>query len=327
MAQTLRRRLIDWGLAALFLLIPALVLRASLRRPSELGAVDQAVLRVSAPLQSGVAWMVRRIGSVWHGYVALVGVEDENRELRAENERLRRELSTMTRKAFDLEALEELALLRKQIPADTIGARVVATALSPAFRVVRLRIDRGEGEVEPGMPVITSEGLAGKILTVYGRHADVLLLTDTRMGVPIVVKRTGGLGQLHGVGASDRYACKIDWLDRGSSPDDVVNAQGRRRDLHLGLALARRQRLPGRHPGRARRQGLDQGLLGVPGGRGDAGGVVLAAAHGAGAAGAAAAAGPDRGQGQAQRAGVRRAAAVTPRRHAATPRRRDAATP
>jgi|JI10StandDraft_1071094.scaffolds.fasta_scaffold236488_2 rod shape-determining protein MreC len=225
MAQTLRRRLIDWGLAAVFLLVPALVLRASLRRPSELSAVDQAVLRVSAPLQSGVAWMTRRVASVWNGYVALVGVEDENLELRAENERLRRELSTMTRKAFDLAALEELALLRKQTPADTIGARVVATALSPAFRVVRLRIDRGDGEVEPGMPVLTSEGLVGKILTVYGRHADVLLLTDTRMSVPIVVKRTGGVGQLHGVGATDRYACKIDWLDRGSTPDDALTLQ------------------------------------------------------------------------------------------------------
>jgi rod shape-determining protein MreC len=219
MAQTLRRRLIDWGLAVVFLLAPALVLRASLRRPSELGAVDHAVLRVSAPLQAGVAWVVRRVASVWNGYVALTDVEDENRELRAENERLRRELSAMTRRAFDLESLEELALLRKQTPADTIGARVVATALSPAFRVVRLRIDRGDGEVEAGMPVITSQGLVGKILTVYGRHADVLLLTDTRMSVAIMVKRTGGLGQLHGVGASDRYACKIDWLERGSSPD------------------------------------------------------------------------------------------------------------
>jgi rod shape-determining protein MreC len=174
MAQTLRRRLIDWGLAVVFLLAPALVLRASLRRPSELGAVDHAVLRVSAPLQAGVAWVVRRVASVWNGYVALTDVEDENRELRAENERLRRELSAMTRRAFDLESLEEL---------------------------------------------ITSQGLVGKILTVYGRHADVLLLTDTRMSVAIMVKRTGGLGQLHGVGASDRYACKIDWLERGSSPD------------------------------------------------------------------------------------------------------------
>jgi hypothetical protein len=55
MAMTLRRRLIDWGLAAVFLVLPALVLRASLRKPDELTAVDEAVLRVSAPLQAGVS--------------------------------------------------------------------------------------------------------------------------------------------------------------------------------------------------------------------------------------------------------------------------------
>ena len=227
MAQTLRRRLIDWALAAVFLLVPALVLRASLRRPSELGAVDHAVLRVSAPLQSGVAWVVRRVASVWNGYVALTDVEDENRELRAENERLRRELSAMTRRAFDLESLEELALLRKQTPADTIGARVVATALSPAFRVVRLRIDRGEGEVVTGMPVITSQGLVGKILTVYGRHADVLLTTDPGFSVEVVVKRTGGVGMLKGTGSPDRYACRIEWLDKPTDPTaDITVKEG-----------------------------------------------------------------------------------------------------
>ncbi|KAB2896005.1 MAG: hypothetical protein F9K40_15315, partial [Kofleriaceae bacterium] len=65
--MTLRRRLLDWGLAALFLILPALVLRASLRSPNETTALDQAVLRVSAPLQAGVSWIVEKLGSVWNG--------------------------------------------------------------------------------------------------------------------------------------------------------------------------------------------------------------------------------------------------------------------
>ena len=147
--MTLRRRLLDWGLAGLFLFLPALVLRASLRSPNETGAVDQAVLRVSAPLQAGMSWIVERLGGVWNGYIALVDIEDENRELRAENERLRKDLAVMARKAFDVEALEEVAMLKRATPADTIGARVIAASLSPAFRVVRLRIDRGAAEVDP----------------------------------------------------------------------------------------------------------------------------------------------------------------------------------
>ncbi len=227
MAMTLRRRAIDWGLAVVFLVLPALVLRASLRKPDELSAIDQAVLRVSAPLQAGVSWMVEKLGNVWGGYIALVDVEEENRELRADNERLRRELAVMARKAFDVEALEDVATLRRDVPADTLGAKVIAASLSPSFRVVRLRIDRGDGEVEPGMPVITSAGLAGRVQKVYGRHADVLLTTDPDFSVEVVVKRTGGLGMLQGTGSPDRYACKIEWLEKPTDPTaDITVKEG-----------------------------------------------------------------------------------------------------
>src|SRR6188508_2324666 len=100
--MTLRRRAIDWGLAALLLLIPALILRSSLKAPEKVSKLDEAILRVSAPLQAGVSWVVEGIGSGWSRYVALVDVEEENRELRAENERLRRDLAAMTRRAVDV---------------------------------------------------------------------------------------------------------------------------------------------------------------------------------------------------------------------------------
>ena len=223
--MTLRRRLVDWSLAALFLLIPALVLRSSLRHPDELGAVDQAVLRVSAPLQAATSWLVDRLGSLWGRYLALVDVEDENEELRDENERLRRELATMARKAFDVEALEDVAQVRRQTSADTIGARVIAASLSSSFRVVRLRLDRGADEVQVGMPVITSEGLVGRIAATYGRHADVLLVTDPKSSVEVMVKRTGRLGNVEGLGRRDRYACAIEWVERTSDPGAEVSVR------------------------------------------------------------------------------------------------------
>ncbi|HVV83562.1 MAG TPA: rod shape-determining protein MreC [Kofleriaceae bacterium] len=205
----------DWALAGLFILIPALVLRASLRRPEELGTVDKAVLRVSAPLQSGVSWIFDRLGSLWDRYVALVGTEQENEELRAENEKVRGELAAAERKAFDVEDLEDAAQLRRQTPADTIGARVIATSLTSAYRVVRLQLDRGKEEVSVGMPVITSKGLVGRIQAAYGRHSNVLLLTDPQSSVEVVVKRTGQQGNVKG--ATDRYGCTIE-VERPSDP-------------------------------------------------------------------------------------------------------------
>lgn len=230
----LRRRVVDWGLAALLLVVPLLVLRSSLRAPEKVSTLDAAVLRVSAPLQAGVSWVVDGVGSLWSRYVWLVDVEDENRELRDDNERLRKELAAMTRRAVDAEALEDMVELKKRTPADTLGARVIAASMSPYYRVVRIRIDRGAPEVAIGMPVITSAGLVGRVEKIYGGHADVMLTTDAQSAVAVVIRRSGARGVLSGTGQPDRYVCKLEWLERSSDPDaeapvevgDIVETSG-----------------------------------------------------------------------------------------------------
>jgi len=212
-----RRRMVDWSLAGLLLLLPALILRSSLKT-GELSRFDEAVLRVSSPLESAVSWVVEGVGGAWSHYVALVDVEKENRELRAENDKLRKELAQMSRRAFDAEALEQLVELKKRTPADTLGARVIAASTSPFFRVVRIRIDRGDHEVAQDMPVVSADGLVGRIKHVYGGHADVVLLSDAESAVDVVIPATGGRGVLKGLGRDDSYACKIAWLERSGDP-------------------------------------------------------------------------------------------------------------
>src|SRR3954465_14693093 len=185
--MTLRRRLVDWSLTGVLILVPALVLRASLSRGTP-SALDQALLRITAPLETGVSWVVEGIGGTWSRYVALVDVEAENRELREDNERLRKNLAGMTRKAYDVAALEDLAVVKKRTPADTLGARVIGAPLSPQFRVLRLKIDRGEREVAPDMPVITSEGPVGRVEKVYGDYADVVLISDPSSRIDVVLR-------------------------------------------------------------------------------------------------------------------------------------------
>ena len=81
--MTLRRRLVDWALTGVLILVPALVLRASLSRGTP-SLLDEALLRITAPLETSVSWLVEGIGGTWSRYVALVDVEAENRELREE---------------------------------------------------------------------------------------------------------------------------------------------------------------------------------------------------------------------------------------------------
>jgi rod shape-determining protein MreC len=218
---TLKRRIIDWAATGVLVLIPILVLRASLARGTP-STIDKALLRVTAPLQAAVSWVVEGVGGLWGSYVALVDVEDENRELRAENEKLRRELASMTRRAFDISALEDLAVVKRMTPADTLGARVIGAPMSPQFRVLRLRIDRGNKDVQPGMPVITGTGPVGRVNKVFGDYADVTLISDPSSSVEVLIPRTGGRGILTGLGRNDSYDCQIEWLERTKPEAKVV---------------------------------------------------------------------------------------------------------
>jgi rod shape-determining protein MreC len=237
---SVRRRILDYSLAGILCVAPFLILRANLVDESSLTRADHAVLRISAPLQAAVAWVIRGVGAVTHGYVWLVDVEDENDELRRENQRLHEEIAALRRQVDDTAALESLVLLRKRTSAETIGARVVAASLSPHFRTIRLKLDRGEGEVLPGMPVVSPEGaLVGRIQRIYGHYSDVVLTVDPQSSIDVVIERTGSRGVLTGLARDDAYRCEAEYLERDKEVKvgDRVMTSGLGGAIPAGLAV------------------------------------------------------------------------------------------
>lgn len=96
-----------------------------------------------------------------------------------------------------------------------MSARVIGKEISPYFRVMRVRLDRGERDhVRAGMPVISTQGLVGQIRRAFGRYADVLLTVDRKSAIDVVVPRSGARGMLRGTGESNRYLCRIQYLSR-----------------------------------------------------------------------------------------------------------------
>lgn len=221
MQLSLRSRVVDWVFAGCLIILPALVLRASLTRGTP-GPLDQALLRITAPLEAGVSWVVEGIGGVWGRYVALVDTESENRELRAENEKLREDLAKALERGAIADSYADIASAKRTKAVDSIGAVVIGAPLSPQFRVQRIHIDRGQHDVKKGLAVISGQGPVGAIETVYGDYADVMLLSDPLSSVEVVVSRTGGRGMLTGLGRADSYACKLEWLERSTNPEAKV---------------------------------------------------------------------------------------------------------
>ena len=222
------------------LLLAIIAMRMSARAPGDLSTLDRGILRIVSPAQSVMSSVARGVGGVAGRYVELTHVRAENDALSRENARLRTELLEVRRVAAESGRYQRLLGLKDITPAETFSARVISIDASPYFRVARIEIDQGEGVVRRGMPVLTSEGVVGRVNRVSGRTSDIMLLVDPRSAIDVVIPRTGGRGILRGRSGENGYRCSIEYLVRGEPAregDRVVTSGlggGFPRDLAVG---------------------------------------------------------------------------------------------
>ena len=225
--MTASKRLREAAVVGGTLLAAIIALRMSAKNPGEMSALDRGILRLVSPAQSAMSFVARGITGVAGRYMELTHVRAENETLVRENKKLRTELIEMRRLAEESGRYQRLLGLRDVTPAETIAARVIAVDASPYFRVARVEIDHGEGTVRRGMPVLTPEGVVGRINRVAGGSSDVMLLVDPRSAIDVVIPRTGGRGILRGKSGENGYRCSIEYLARGESAregDKVVTS-------------------------------------------------------------------------------------------------------
>jgi len=236
---SLRQKLREAAVVAVTLGVALFVLRQSARAPGELSTLDRGILTLITPAQAALSTIARGIGGFAGRYMDLVHVRGENETLRSENSRLRALLFDAKRGAAESARYQRLLGLRDTVTAETLVARVVAIDASPYFRVARVQIDRGAGLVHRGMPVITPEGVVGRVNRVAGDSSDILLSVDPRSAIDVIVPRTGGRGLLRGKPGDNGYRAAIEYLAHGeqAKEGDIVVTSGLGgfpRDLPVG---------------------------------------------------------------------------------------------
>jgi rod shape-determining protein MreC len=111
--------------------------------------------------------------------------------------------------------------------------------------VARVEIDRGEGVVRRGMPVLTPEGVVGRINRVAGHTSDILLAVDPRSSIDVFIPRTGGRGILRGKAGENGYRSTIEYLVRGEQAreGDLVVTSGLGGSFPRDMAVGRISRV------------------------------------------------------------------------------------
>lgn len=189
-------------LLAVLVLIALLLLTIDFRqgRTGLVAAVQRGALTVFAPVQDGLATVLRPAGALTESVGELLSLRDDNAELRAQVEDLRTRRASERDLQRENAELRELLDMRARTDFDTVGAHVVARPPGSFEWSVLLDVGADDG-IEPGMAVIDAEGLVGKIIEVTPRNARVQLLTSPDAGYIVRVADTGEEGLLSGRGA------------------------------------------------------------------------------------------------------------------------------
>ena len=232
-------------LCLLLLLLPFLFFYSNAKKKGKINFFDKIIIQISAPIQNLFNASFKFFDGLWKDYIYL-------QDMKAENERLKKELKLLKEKqnflasaASQNQRLNRLLGLKTSRPKlRLIPAQVVARSASPYFRVLRIRIKYHKGEqIKRGMPVINAEGVVGRINRTVGNYADVRLLADAASSIYILVQGSRATGFLQGRGEPNTYRCRIEYLsrkDRVNIGDKVVTSGlGKEYPFPKGLAAGK----------------------------------------------------------------------------------------
>jgi rod shape-determining protein MreC len=171
----------------LLLLSSVLLLTLDLRGSAVIDSVRAGYEKVLQPFESAADVVTRPIRDAWRGITKYDEIEEENQRLR---EQVAAQRAAQVAATAQIGEHEELLRLNN-LPSLSDYPTVVATVVggSPTNIDQRIEIDRGSDQgIEVGMPVVSPDGLVGKITTPLLRDkAYVMLVTDLQYAAQVKV--------------------------------------------------------------------------------------------------------------------------------------------
>ena len=225
---------------AVILFAQIIGLAVQVRRPTQGG--DTRLLRfwaISAvtPVEKAVVHSQQWVYNTWKTYAYLRGVRRENRQLRAEIERMKVEDARFAEDARMARRIQALLAFKEQYVDTTVAAQVIGTSGSEQSRI--LYIDKGSTDgIKPDMAVITPTGIVGKVVQVFPDSSQVLPINDQFSGVGAALKSSRLQGILKG---APNGATTLQYVmsDEKVEPGEEVITSGGDRIFPKGLPVGK----------------------------------------------------------------------------------------
>jgi rod shape-determining protein MreC len=157
--------------------------------------IKSLVLRPIGGIQSWISLRVSALKDQLFAPKDITLLNAENARLQAEVARLQQEIISLREEASQAEVLAALLnYARSQPDSRSIAVNVIGRDVSPFLRSIW--IGRGsDAGLAQGMPVVTDQGLVGRVSEVFPTVARVQLITDpeTAVNVKLQISRSDGV--------------------------------------------------------------------------------------------------------------------------------------
>ncbi|MBZ5493947.1 MAG: rod shape-determining protein MreC [Acidobacteriia bacterium] len=125
----------------------------------------------------------------WHNYADLRGARQQNKELQDEVARLQMEQVRLKQDADQARRLQVLLDFKEKFISKTVAAQVIGFSGTEQSRLIT--IDKGSRDgLRPDMPVITPDGIVGKVKDVFKLSSQVLLINDHDSGAGVILENS-----------------------------------------------------------------------------------------------------------------------------------------
>lgn len=192
------------GLSACLVILVLFLAGLTSTERENISTPEQFLREMLAPFQNGASVVSANIHN-WGAY--LQGVDN----IRAENEELLREVSELRMQLVNYaeyeqenDRLRELLHTVKDYSADFnyVTTKVVNREQSSWYKTLIINGGADDG-FAVGMPVVSAQGVVGRIINTSAHTAEVLLITDREGAVSAMVQKTRTVGVVEGDGETD----------------------------------------------------------------------------------------------------------------------------
>ena len=223
------------AIVILFIVFSIILLFLSTKMPSDTGYPRKFILDVVAPIERLIRIPLDETITVWNRYLFLVGLGEENRRLKRENDQLKNQLLLYQEGYLEGQRLQKLLTIKDQSDYVSMTARVIGMDQKSLIKTILINKGTSHG-IRNGLPVINEQGVLGRIIETSWHVSRVLLISDGNSNIDALVQGTRVQGMLQGSGAMRcmlKYIAKTEEVKTG----DPVVSSGMTEIFPKGLLL------------------------------------------------------------------------------------------